>query len=135
MSDPRRRYIRIIAAQEEQTFMTGITPMRYVAAAAIAAGSAVGLTVAAQTTAQRAERTSAGRAVSPLTITVLSGRPDMVTGGDALVRVSGADSLRGAQITVNGRDVSGGFRGDRDAGAAGDSRTGVVGLVTGLPVG
>jgi hypothetical protein len=43
-----------------------------------------------------------------LTITVLSSRPDMVSGGDAMVQVSPAAS--GISISVNGRDVTPAFR-------------------------
>lgn len=54
---------------------------------------------------------------SALTLSVLSGRPDMVTGGDALVAVS-----RAATVTLNGRDITSTFR---------DNRA----VVTGLPAG
>ena len=48
-------------------------------------------------------------AAGELEIRILSGRPDMVTAGDALVQVSGfgSDSL---QVELNGRDVTGSFR-------------------------
>lgn len=50
-----------------------------------------------------------------LTITVLSGRPDTVTGGDALVRVQAARvPLRQVRVSVDGRDVTGLFRPDPD---------------------
>ena len=52
-----------------------------------------------------------------LSLTVLSGRADMVTGGDLLVAVSGS-----ARVTLGGRDISSSFR---------DGRA----LVTGLPLG
>ena len=55
-------------------------------------------------------------------ITVLSSRPDMVSGGDALLAVRGAGA-----ITVNGIDVSANFRGTDDGRR--------VGLVDGLAVG
>ena len=59
-------------------------------------------------------------------IRVLSGRPDMVTGGDALVGVAappGAD-LSALRVTRNGEDVTGAFRAD-PTGA-------LIGLVDGL---
>jgi hypothetical protein len=56
------------------------------------------------------------------TIQVLSSRPELVTGGDALVRVAGFDAQ--PAVTVGGTDVSAAFRAD----AAG----GWLGLVTGL---
>ncbi len=59
------------------------------------------------------------------TITVLSGRPDMVTGGGALVQIEGARP--GVQVEVDGRDVSGRFR-TNGSGA-------LIGLVDGLPQG
>ena len=46
-------------------------------------------------------------------IRVVSGRPDMVTGGSALVEVAGVETLSGSSavsITVNGRHVTGVFR-------------------------
>lgn len=63
-------------------------------------------------------------------IEVLSSRPDMVTGGDALVRVSlpGGGSAEGVRVTANGEEVTSVFR------AASDG-VGVVGLVTGLRLG
>ena len=59
------------------------------------------------------------------TITVLSGRPDTVTGGDALLRVSAPAATR---ITRNGTDVTRAFRWDPA------SRT-LTGLVDGLRLG
>jgi hypothetical protein len=59
-----------------------------------------------------------------LTITVLSSRADMVSGGNALIAV--APSGPGLVVTVNGRDVSAMFR---DDGAR------AVGLIDGLAVG
>lgn len=58
---------------------------------------------------------------SDTAITVLSGRPDMVTGGDALVRIAG----NAPRVTLNGADVSSSFAPEPGGG-------GVVGLVTGL---
>jgi hypothetical protein len=70
-----------------------------------------------------AEPGGAGR----LTVTVLSGRPDTVTGGDALIRV-GAPAhvpLHRIRVTAGGRDVTGLFRPDPDV-------HGVTALVDGL---
>jgi hypothetical protein len=49
-----------------------------------------------------------------LTVTVLSGRPDTVTGGDALVRVAAPAHvpLNRLRVKVDGRDVTGEFRPD-----------------------
>jgi Tannase-like family of unknown function (DUF6351) len=57
-----------------------------------------------------------------LGIEVLSSRPELVTGGDALVRISGAEAA--PKVTVGAADVSGAFRPD--------SKGGWVGLVEGL---
>ncbi|MGZ6791700.1 MAG: DUF6351 family protein, partial [Mycobacteriales bacterium] len=62
-----------------------------------------------------------------LGLTVLSGRADLVSGGDALVAVTGASSLRGLRVTAAGRDVTRAF----GLGPGGK----VEGLVTGLPLG
>ena len=56
---------------------------------------------------------------------LLSGRPDMVSGGDALVQIAGSDK---ATVTLNGRDVSKVFRAGRMKGS-------LVGRVEGLAVG
>ena len=58
----------------------------------------------------------------------LSSRPDMVTGGDALISVTGAD-LFDVTVTLNGTDVTSAFRPD------GNAAEGLVGLVSGLAVG
>lgn len=58
-------------------------------------------------------------------IRVLSGRPDMVSGGDALVQIAGSDKVA---VTLNGRDISGVFRPGRMKGS-------LVGRVEGLTVG
>jgi hypothetical protein len=47
----------------------------------------------------------AAKEKSPLSIHALSSRPDLVSGGDALVEVRGA--TRGVALTLNGKDVSG----------------------------
>jgi len=59
-----------------------------------------------------------------LKVETVSTRPDMVTGGDVLVRVTGAVRPR---VAVDGRDVSGAFRPADDGG--------VLGLVDGLAPG
>lgn len=57
-------------------------------------------------------------------ITVLSGRADTLSGGDALVAVSGAGAAGQLRVRLNGRDVTGQFA------VRADGR--VTGLVTGL---
>jgi len=57
-----------------------------------------------------------------LTVEVLSSRPELVSGGSALIKVSGAPGA--PAVTVGGKDVSGVFRSD--------SKGGWVGLVDGL---
>ncbi len=53
-------------------------------------------------------------------IEVLSGRPDMVTGGDALLRIPGVEGDGdGAEVTLNGRDVSDAFAPHPDGGLVG----------------
>ncbi len=54
-----------------------------------------------------------GCAEQRLDLSVLSGPPDMVTGGDALVEVSGAGASS-LQVELNGRDVTSSFRGVLD---------------------
>ena len=82
---------------------------------AVMLGSAtLGITARAQTTAARG-----------ILISVLSGRADMVTGGDALVQVV---APAGRIITVNGRDVSAAFQ-------PGSAANTSVALVDGLIVG
>ena len=61
-------------------------------------------------------------AQTALAIEVLSSRPELVTGGDALVRISGAEAA--PKVTVGASDVSGAFRPDQ--------KGGWVGLVEGL---
>jgi hypothetical protein len=81
------------------------------ASLAVACGALVGFAAWAQTASP-----------SALGIDVVSSRPDLVTGGDALVRISGADAA--PKVTVGANDVSGAFRPD--------SKGGWVGLVEGL---
>ena len=57
-----------------------------------------------------------------LSVQVLSSKPELVTGGDALVRITGADAA--PNVSVGGTDVSAAFQKD-DSG-------GWVGVVTGL---
>jgi hypothetical protein len=63
-------------------------------------------------------------------VTVLSGRPDMVTGGDALVRIDvpGGIAPHRVRIVAGGSDVTDAFAVDRAARA-------LTGMVTGLPLG
>ncbi|PZG21662.1 hypothetical protein C1I95_06975 [Micromonospora craterilacus] len=63
-------------------------------------------------------------------VTVVSGRADMISGGDALVRVDVPRNVPPHQVTVQvgGRDVTAGFR------PVGDKRT-LLGLVDGLALG
>jgi Tannase-like family of unknown function (DUF6351) len=77
----------------------------------IACGALAGFAARAQTASQTA-----------LGIDVVSSRPDLVTGGDALVRISGAEAA--PKVTVGANDVSGAFRPD--------SKGGWIGLVEGL---
>ncbi len=59
-----------------------------------------------------------------LTATVLSSRPDMVSGNDALVEIK-ATGTQKLQVRVNGRDVSHVFHADAARGS-------MIGLVDGL---
>ena len=74
--------------------------------------------------------TGAGRAADGLQLRVLSSRPDMVTGGDALVRVDlpAGVNAKDVKLTVNGSDATTKLKAD----ANGRSLTG---LVTGLALG
>jgi hypothetical protein len=62
-------------------------------------------------------------AQSALTITVVSSRPDMVSGGDALLHIAPRD---GVSVMANGRDVTAAFH---------DDGVRLVGLIENLPVG
>src|SRR2546423_762456 len=53
---------------------------------------------------------------------VLSSRPELVTGGDALVKISGVDAM--PNVSVDGRDVSSALKAD--------PKGGWIGLVSGL---
>ena len=74
--------------------------------------------------------TGAAQAAGGIEATVLSSRPDMVSGGDALLRVDvPADvALSDVRVAVDGRDASGAFRADAEAHR-------LTGLVDGLPLG
>ena len=72
--------------------------------------------------------TAGQSADAKLTVTVLSSRPDMVSGGDALVEISAPAGTTAATLTAGGRDVSSSL-------AAGPSPNTWRGLVSGLPVG
>src|SRR5829696_1010971 len=74
-------------------------------------------------TAEAASAAKGGR----LTVTVLSGRADLVSGGDALVAIGGVRSTRGLRVRAAGRDQTSAF----SARAGGT----VVGLISGLPLG
>src|SRR3954447_22658027 len=63
-------------------------------------------------------------AAKPVTISVLSTRADLVSGGDALVRIGGVKSTKGLHVTVRGKDRTKAFA------KAADGK--VEGLVTGL---
>jgi hypothetical protein len=60
----------------------------------------------------------------PLTATVLSSRPDMVSGSDALIEIK-TTAAQKLQVKVNGRDVSQLFKADATRGS-------MIGLVDGL---
>src|SRR5258705_3100932 len=63
-------------------------------------------------------------AAPKLTVTVLSSRPDMVSGNDALIEIKTAGAQK-PQVKVNGRDVSQVFHADATRGS-------MIGLVDGL---
>src|SRR5262249_49161432 len=66
--------------------------------------------------------TLGGAWAQTLNIEVLSSRPELVSGGSALVRITGASGA--PAVTVEGKDVSGTFKGD--------AQGRFVGLVEGL---
>jgi len=66
-------------------------------------------------------------APAPLTVSVLSSRADMVSGGDALLEIRNAPA-QNVQVKVNGRDASTAFHADAARGT-------LIGLVDGLRVG
>ena len=57
-----------------------------------------------------------------LSTEILSSRPELVSGGSALVRIGGASGA--PAVTVDGKDISGAFKQD--------AKSGWVGLVEGL---
>jgi hypothetical protein len=67
-------------------------------------------------------------AQSAMTVRTLSSRPDMVSGGNALVEILGSGSMTGLAVTLNGQDVTGTFRPH-------DARGSIVGLIDGLRLG
>src|SRR5438270_6868181 len=70
----------------------------------------------------------ANRATPPaLSISVLSSRADLVSGGDALLAIGGVDSRSGLHVTVGGADQSSAFS------TGSDGR--IEGVVTGLGMG
>ena len=74
--------------------------------------------------------TGAAQAAGGIEVTVLSGRPDMVSGGDALLRIDVPADVAPSdvRVAVNGVDATGAFR------AAAEARR-LTGLVDGLPLG
>jgi hypothetical protein len=66
-------------------------------------------------------------AADPLSMTTLSSRPELVSGGDALVEIKNASAQK-LQVKLNGRDVSTAFHQDATRGS-------LVGLVDGLRAG
>src|SRR4051794_13930482 len=69
---------------------------------------------------------AASAAAKPLTIKVLSGRPDLVSANDALVAIGGTSATKGLKVTVNGKNRTRAF-------ATVDSS--VEALLTGLKLG
>ncbi len=67
-------------------------------------------------------------AQSAMTVRTLSSRPDMVSGGNALVEILGSGSMTGLAVTLNGQEVTGTFRPH-------DARGSIVGLIDGLRLG
>src|SRR5256885_14640457 len=65
---------------------------------------------------------AASQAVAAISVEVVSSRPDLVTGGDALLKVTGATAA--PTVAVDGKDVAIAFKPD--------GKGGFVGLVTGL---
>ena len=71
--------------------------------------------------------TAGAAAATPITISVLSTRADLVSGGDALVRIGGVRSTKGLHVTVRGKNRSKAFAKVADGT--------VIGLVTHLKLG
>jgi hypothetical protein len=89
--------------------------------------AALALILAAPATAATHSKPRKKAAPDPAAIKVLSSRPDLVSGGDALLAIEGIGSTRGLTVTAAGKDQSGGF------GIGPDGR--VEGLVSGLSLG
>jgi hypothetical protein len=70
---------------------------------------------------------STAAAAKPITVSVLSTRADLVSGGDALVRIGGVKSTKGLRVTVRGKNRSKAF--------AKRSNGTVTGLITRLKLG
>src|ERR1700756_692782 len=85
----------------------------------VAAAAATALALAVPVVAAQADRT-------PVTISVLSGRADLVSGGSSLVAIDGPDASK-STVTVDGRDVTPAFAVRRDGR--------FEGLVSGLKLG
>jgi hypothetical protein len=85
--------------------------------------SLIGLSVVAATVAATPLLPTAGAAPAAVTLSVVSSRPDLISGGDALVEVRGVSSAKGLTLQQQGRDVR--VRWGVDHGR-------VLGLVTGL---
>ena len=79
------------------------------------------------TTALPAKATDAAKPAAPaapaISIKVLSSRPDMVSGGDALIQVR---APKGVKLTLNGSDVTGSLKADGKS---------LTGLVSGMKLG
>jgi hypothetical protein len=104
---------------------------RLAAVRGLAAAVALGLAATGSLAASVPALAQSGPATSPeLSVEVLSGRADTVTGGDALVRVNVPRNvpMHKVVVTLNGRDVTDTFRPDNTF------RT-LTGVVSGLRVG
>src|SRR6476660_2536284 len=93
----------------------------------VAAGSAPASTHGHHHRGHAKTRRGASPATNPITIKVLSGRADLVSGGDALVAIGGVQSAAGLSVTAAGADQTSNF------GVGPDGQ--VEGLVTGLALG
>src|SRR3954463_5496250 len=95
---------------------------------ALVAALSLLLTAASASAAPRAKHHAKARATqNPVTIKVLSGRADLVSGGSALVAIGGITSTSGLKVTAAGKDQTAAF------GTGPDGK--VQGLVTNLPLG
>src|SRR5215475_6425542 len=66
--------------------------------------------------------TFGGACAQSLSIEVLSSRPELVSSGSALIRITGASGA--PAVTLDGKDVSSAFKAD--------AKSGFVGLIEGL---